>query len=103
MKVRIFPRNLTTDEKRLYFALRLDRKMPPRPSFLTLCIFHDDHAPSLSLDFREGRWYCHGACRTGGGMLRFEQRYSERMLGRSVTLRTALEQIANLLGRPDVL
>ncbi|MGH8773349.1 MAG: CHC2 zinc finger domain-containing protein, partial [Burkholderiales bacterium] len=36
-----------------------------------LCIFHDDHEPSLVVDARTQLWNCLGACHEGGDVYRF--------------------------------
>jgi DNA primase len=36
-----------------------------------LCIFHDDHEPSLVVDPKKQLWNCLGACREGGDVYRF--------------------------------
>ena len=36
------------------------------------CRFHDDNGPSLSVGYKDGWvWFCHGACKRGGGLLDF--------------------------------
>jgi Bifunctional DNA primase/polymerase, N-terminal/CHC2 zinc finger len=41
-----------------------------------LCLFHDDHHPSLHIDSEHCRWYCFG-CRRGGGIGRLRRLLGE--------------------------
>lgn len=38
-----------------------------------LCPFHDDHTPSLSINIKDGTWFCH-ACGEGGDAFSFYQK-----------------------------
>lgn len=42
------------------------------------CPFHDDKEPSLSINISTGLWFCHGTCRTGGNLLEFEAKLTNR-------------------------
>lgn len=42
-----------------------------------LCPFHDDHAPSLSVNREKNVWHCFG-CGKGGGIHRFIQEWQQR-------------------------
>ena len=37
------------------------------------CPFHEERTPSFKVDVREGTWYCFGACRKGGDVIKFVQ------------------------------
>lgn len=37
------------------------------------CPFHEERTPSFKIDPAQGTWYCFGACRTGGDVIRFVQ------------------------------
>ena len=37
------------------------------------CPFHEERTPSFKVDPQQGNWYCFGACRTGGDVIRFVQ------------------------------
>jgi len=37
------------------------------------CPFHEERTPSFKVDPAQGTWYCFGACRTGGDVIRFVQ------------------------------
>lgn len=42
-----------------------------------ICPFHDDHAPSLSINLNEGHFKCHACGAKGGGIIKFHSmRYS---------------------------
>jgi CHC2 zinc finger len=38
------------------------------------CPFHEDHTPSLQL-YKDGTWYCYGACKAGGSIFDFASRW----------------------------
>lgn len=48
---------------------------------MTICPFHEDHNPSMSVNFKDGSWlwYCH-SCETGGDIFS----YLERRHGKSI-------------------
>jgi hypothetical protein len=68
---------LTTDQTRRYFETRLkgQRFTGAGDEKSTLCPFHKDQSPSLSVNFIKRTWNCHAGC-GGGGILDFEQRIS---------------------------
>lgn len=44
---------------------------PRGKQLVGLCIFHDDHEPSLVVDAKKQLWNCLGACHEGGDVYRF--------------------------------
>ncbi len=51
------------------------------------CPIHDDRRPSLSLNIKDGLWYCHGPCKIGG---------NGRMLARYLGISESLLPIENV-------
>ncbi len=88
---------LTPDEKRRFFEMHLlGKRKQTKGGFMALCPFHPDTHPSLKVETRAGRWYCHG-CKEGGGMVDFEMKSS------ACDAKTALGRIADMLGRHDLI
>ncbi len=42
-------------------------------SLWACCPFHEERTPSFKVDVQQGTWYCFGACRKGGDVIRFVQ------------------------------
>jgi putative DNA primase/helicase len=63
----------TFDQSRTYFEDRLGVSFQARDSVSARCPFHDDKTPSMSIDLKAGRWFCH-TCNVGGGILDFERK-----------------------------
>jgi hypothetical protein len=55
------------------YVRMLTGRSPNRAGKIT-CPFHDDRTPSLQL-YRDGTWYCYGACRAGGSVYDFASRW----------------------------
>ncbi len=55
--------------------------------YVGLCPFHEDHDPSLVVFPEEGRWWCFGACGTGGDVIDFV------MKAENVSFREALDRL----------
>ena len=45
------------------------RLHPSGRGYLTLCKFHSDRKPSMSIDPQLNCWFCHGACKEGGSII----------------------------------
>jgi P4 family phage/plasmid primase-like protien len=58
------------------------------------CRWHDDHDPSFVIWPGKGRWYCYGACKTGGDAIDFV-RWTENL-----GFMSALRRLADLAGLP---
>ena len=87
--------NLEPQHARRYFEARLKgRRLIQRGDEVTTnCIFHDDHNPSLSVNFQRGVWTCHAGC-GNGGILEFEEKVSH------CDHDTARANVAQLIGEP---
>ena len=56
------------------------------------CPFHDERTPSFKVDPAVGMWYCFGACRKGGDVIRYVQDRN------NLSFRDALELLASRVG-----
>jgi RepB DNA-primase from phage plasmid/CHC2 zinc finger len=54
------------------YARTLTGRSPNRAGKIQ-CPFHDDNTPSLQL-YKDGTWYCYGACQSGGSIYDFASR-----------------------------
>lgn len=54
--------------------IRTEMKSVSQDEHLTLCPFHNDIEPSLTINGKTGLWYCHGACQQGGDAIKFYQK-----------------------------
>lgn len=89
--------DLTPGEYKKYFEARLQgRKLRKSGSgYITLCVFHDDHNPSLSISFERGVFNCH-SCQVKGGVLEFEMQFSK------CDKQTATQRIAEITGNAQL-
>jgi putative DNA primase/helicase len=89
--------DLAESDFKKYFEARLQghnlRKCGS--GYVTTCVFHDDKAPSLSINFDKGAYKCHSGCGQGG-ILDFECKFS------SCDKHTALKNIAEIVGQPQL-
>jgi len=90
-------RDLTSEQTRTYFEARLQGQHFTRSGkdFMARCPFHDDSKASLSLNLENANWFCH-ACKTGGGLVEFEKRFSK------CDEQVALANIAQIIGMPHL-
>jgi hypothetical protein len=85
------PMNLTFEQIRKYFEVRLDRSIP-REKVAVLCPFHPDKTPSATVFLSgNGGFNCNG-CQAKGNVFQFEMRFS------GCDLETAKTNIAELTG-----
>lgn len=63
--------------------------------YLTLCPFHDDHNPSLSVNPANNLWHCF-ACDMGGDVIKFVELYDK------VNFNQAIETLNKNLGGPAI-
>lgn len=84
--------NLTYEQIRKYFELRLDRSIPAREKVAVLCPFHSDSTPSATIFLSgNGGFNCNG-CQIKGNTFQFEARYS------NCDFDTARKNIAEITG-----
>jgi hypothetical protein len=90
-------RDLSEEQYQKYYESRLDgRALSSNGKWSsTMCPFHDDANPSLSVNFKAGTWRCHG-CKNKGGVLKFEQLFSK------CDKNAAFRNIAEIVGEPGL-
>jgi len=86
--------NFSTEDVKRYFEHRLghSQRFNGHAETKVRCVFHHDRNPSLSLNFEKGLWNCHAGC-GGGGILDFEQKFSQCDRG------AARANVTELLGK----
>jgi uncharacterized protein (DUF927 family) len=60
-------------ERRRYYEYRTGKTLPHRREAPTNCMFHDDGTASMSINLKDGTWFCH-ARNLGGGIFAFERK-----------------------------
>lgn len=85
------------DKSRFYREHIPSLQINGKPEALGLCPFHDDHTPSMSVNFEAGLYHCL-VCGAGGDVFTFYQKIKD------VDFRTALRELGEMAGvvEPDI-
>ena len=94
---------LTSDNFKRYYVHELPGLDTARVQQDVRCPFHSDSTPSMSINLKDGEWFCH-ACDLGGGMLHFEMRVLEtedkRYAWESIGKKLGVRLAGKKLGKP---
>jgi putative DNA primase/helicase len=87
-------KEFSAEQVQKYYQARLigQRLQTTGENWSARCPFHDDKHSSLSINSKNGKWFCHGPCNCGGWLVEFEQKFS------SCDQYAAVERIAEVVG-----
>lgn len=57
-----------------YYSQRINFTSRSGKNWSALCPFHNESSPSFYVEISSGRWYCQGACATGGDLFAFHMK-----------------------------
>lgn len=57
-----------------YYSSRINFVSKTGKNWKALCPFHNESNPSFYVEISSGKWYCHGACATGGDLFAFHMK-----------------------------